>query len=154
MEEHEAENNVVSTKTGGKKRCRTPTQSCPSPGVILGTTYRVVSCACAKDYRLKDPTEWCSFCQCKFCGGKELHRAAAAGASWHPDLGYTGGRGGSRLLDDISANVYLAISLLALGALSAWYAGDRPHRHLYMAGAVAAVYLLRDIACTLGMLKP
>jgi hypothetical protein len=115
----------------------------------------VVSCACAKDYRLKEQSEWCSFCQCKFCGGKDLHRAAASGGGWHPDYGYTDGRGGGKhLLDDISANVYLAVSLFTLGLLALMYAGDRPHRHLYMAGAVAAVYLLRDIACTLGMLKP
>ena len=35
-----------------------------------------------------------------------------AGGGWHPDYGYTDGRGGGKhLLDDISANVYLAVSL-------------------------------------------
>ena len=74
---------------------------------------------------------------------------------WHPDYGFSrGGARGKNLLDDISANAYLAASLVMLGLLSLLYAGDMPHRHLYLAGAVAGAFLLRDMACTLGLLNP
>lgn len=143
---------LVSPHQTKRSRARTPSQESPSPGVILGTTYRVVSCACAKDYRLKDQTEWCSFCRCKFCGGRTLFRNEGG---WHPDYGFSrGGARGKNLLDDISANAYLAASLVMLGLLSLLYAGDMPHRHLYLAGAVAGAFLLRDMACTLGLLNP
>lgn len=41
-------------------------------GVVLGSTYRVVYCNCASDFSLKDQSEWCSWCTCRRCGGKNL----------------------------------------------------------------------------------
>ena len=39
---------------------------------LLGPSYRVISCACYKDKKLKDRSEWCEFCLCRWCGEKDM----------------------------------------------------------------------------------
>ena len=41
--------------------------------VLVGSTYRVVSCACWKVKALKaNPAEWCEWCRCRHCGVKVM----------------------------------------------------------------------------------
>ena len=118
--------------------------------MVLGSTYRVISCACSKDRRLKDEEQWCSFCRCKFCGGKGRYQENEGGP-WGPGF-YN--KGGNTALDTVSANAYLVALLLLLASFAHIYAADTPHRHLYLLGGVAAAFLARDAAVWLGMLKP
>lgn len=124
-------------------------QHCIEPDVVLGSTYRVISCDCAKDWRLKDEEEWCSFCRCKFCGGKDRYRAKST--SGGPGF-YN--RRDPTALDEVSANAYLVALLGLLAAFAHIYAADTPHRHLYLLGGVAAAFIVRDATVWLGILRP
>jgi hypothetical protein len=141
-----------STPSPRKKRAKSLSQEVVTPDVIIGSTYRVVSCKCARDYRLKEERDWCSYCRCKFCGGKNLASNYGDRSGWNPSG--SGSYPTGNLLDIVSANAYLAIALFFLGLFTHLYAADRPHRHLYIMGGVSAAYLLRDMCVTMGFLKP
>ena len=136
------------TANGGPVRPSKLQQYCIEPDVVLGSTYRVISCACAKDWRLKDEDEWCSFCRCKFCGGRERYYARSASR----DSDFLSR--GRMPLDEISANVYLAALLVLIAAFVHIYAADSPHRHLYLLGGTASAFLCRDAAVWLELLRP
>jgi hypothetical protein len=106
-----------------------------SPGVVLGATYRVVACACHADKTLKFQSEWCEFCQCRKCGGKNLPR---------DDFGADGkGLSLEKLLEAPPDALLLVALILCAGA--AWtYAYDVLHRHLLILGGVAGAFLARD----------
>ncbi len=40
--------------------------------IVLGPTYKVISCDCAKNRTLKSFDEWCEYCRCEKCGGKNI----------------------------------------------------------------------------------
>lgn len=40
--------------------------------IVMGPTYKVVSCDCAKNKALKTFDEWCEYCRCEQCGGKNI----------------------------------------------------------------------------------
>lgn len=109
-----------------------------SPGVVLGATYRVVGCNCMDDKTLKFQSEWCEFCLCRRCGGKNLPRAESAGP------------GSLERLLEVTPDQALLLALLAVAAASVWYAHDRLHRQLYLLGLAAWSFLLRDACVRLG----
>ena len=120
-----------------------------SPGVVLGATFRVVACACPLDPQLRYSSEWCEFCQCRKCGGKNLPKGTFASDGTGLD-----GEGGD-MLGGLSLEAWLAAALtpdvclfLALVGCAVsvpYYAQDRLHRYLYVVGAVAAAFLTRDV---------
>ena len=122
-----------------------------SPGVRLGPTFRVVSCCCANDVRIRDKMdEWCEFCLCRSCGGKNLPLPKGAAASAF-DFALP-----SRLPEasDLSPALGLCLALIALGlGGTIVYCGDALYRYLYLMGAVAASFLARDLA-TVGKFRP
>jgi len=106
-----------------------------SPGVVLGATYRVVACACHADKTLKFQSEWCEFCQCRKCGGKNLPR---------DDFGADGKGLSLEKLFEAPPDALLFVALI-LCAGAAWtYAYDVLHRHLLILGGVAGAFLVRD----------
>lgn len=38
--------------------------------MIIGCTHRVIWCDCSKNHTLKTFDEWCEWCKCENCGGK------------------------------------------------------------------------------------
>lgn len=109
-----------------------------SPGVLLGATYRVVGCNCMDDKALKFQSEWCEFCLCRRCGGKNLPRAESTGA------------GALERLLEVTPDQALLLALLSVAAASVWYAHDRLHRQLYLLGLAAWCHLLRDLCVRMG----
>jgi len=120
-----------------------------SPGVVLGATFRVVACACPLDPLLRYSSEWCEFCQCRKCGGKNLPKGTFAS-----DGSGLEGEGGD-ILGGLSLEAWLAaaltpdvclfVALVGCAVAVPYYAQDRLHRYLYVVGAVAAAFLTRDV---------
>jgi hypothetical protein len=104
--------------------------------VIKGPLYKVVSCACARDKKLKDKMEWCEFCICRQCGGKNLPVDTVDGEEGDKRV---------RIYNDSSADLFLFIGLLvgAIGVVT--YAGESLYKHLYVIGGVCLLFSLRDI---------
>ena len=125
------------------------TQRIVSPGVVLGATFRVVACACPLDPQLRYSSEWCEFCQCRKCGGKNLPKGTFASDGTGLD-----GEGGD-MLGGLSLEAWLAaaltpdvclfLALVGCAVAVPYYAQDRLHRYLYVVGAVAAAFLTRDV---------
>jgi len=91
-----------------------------------------VSCGCPRDPRLKDRSEWCEFCLCRHCGGKNL-----------PHERGPGGRDAATA--DFSPDLFLLGATLGCAVGACVYAGEgRLYRHLYLAGMVAAAHVVRD----------
>lgn len=40
--------------------------------IVVGPTYKVIFCDCAKNKALKSFDEWCEYCRCEKCGGKNI----------------------------------------------------------------------------------
>jgi hypothetical protein len=109
-------------------------------GVVLGSTYRVVSCDCARDKSLVDQSEWCGWCRCRKCGGKHLP----------PERGrfYThssGQKDASELVDFSTDLIPLAV-LPLVGYLGTTLLERRPYAYLYLLAVAAAAFTLREVA--------
>jgi hypothetical protein len=105
-----------------------------APGILLGTTYIVVSCDCAKNRRLKDQSEWCEYCVCRKCGGKNLPKIISRPSSSSRGGGSSRGSDGE---DDMSLDLLLFALWSAASIATVVYAGDRPYRYFYLVGYIA-----------------
>ena len=93
-----------------------------------------MSCACHRDPKLKDRSEWCDFCLCRHCGGKNLPRERGAAGS-----------GRDAATADFSPDLFLLGATLGCAVGACVYAGEgRLYRHLYLMGMVAAAHVVRD----------
>jgi hypothetical protein len=101
------------------------------PDVVMGSTFRVISCNCSKNLRLKLQSEWCEWCLCRKCGGKNLPKV-------HHDFI------NPQTMSDFSMNLVLFFSLIIVSLSTFVYTIDHPYKHLYIFSAVASMHLLRD----------
>ena len=103
-----------------------------APGVTLGSTYRVVWCSCATNFRLKDQSEWCEWCKCPRCGGKGQKWAAF-------------NRGNDESLPGVEINMDLVVvlSLYGLAVYALHILEDYPFMYLHITGLVAVAQLVR-----------
>lgn len=107
-----------------------------SPGVLLGPTFRVAHCACSTDLSLKDSTEWCEWCLCRKCGGKNLPR------TFNRD-----GTGGSSEEGAIDVNWDLGLLVLLICAIVYAIAFlTKRDSYLYTLALIAACYTGKDVA--------
>lgn len=105
------------------------------PNVIMGATFRVISCNCSKNVRLKLQSDWCEWCLCRKCGGKNLPKVQK----------YDDDFINPQTMGDFSMNIVLFISLVIVSLSSFVYTIDHPYKHLYIFAAVASFHLLRDL---------
>jgi hypothetical protein len=103
-------------------------------GVSLGSTYRVVHCACAKDTKLKFQSEWCEWCLCRKCGGKHLPVDRNAYGSDRNNV------------KDFSVDLLLLFAFYGIVGLSWMYVVDRPYLYLYFIGLVAVAHFVANVA--------
>ncbi len=99
-------------------------------GVTLGPTIRVVSCNCALDKALKKQADWCEWCLCRKCGGKNLPRQHST------DHTYGG--------EDFNAHFgyYLLLNVLMFSMF--YFVKEHFYKYTYVAGTVAVLSLVRD----------
>jgi len=109
-----------------------------APNVTLGSTYKVISCNCARDTSLTEIAEWCSWCKCRKCGGKHLPAASKARFNAH----FTGINAVDLL--DFSMDLVPLLVLFSSVLLAGWYVGDSPYLYLYTLGAVAVGFVVRE----------
>lgn len=107
-------------------------------GVVLGSTYRVVSCNCAKDTTLADITEWCAWCRCRKCGGKHLPPEKTRR---HHDSSID-----SRDLADFTTDLIPGAVLFAVCGYAVSAIEHSPYLCLYIYGVVAIAYICREAA--------
>lgn len=116
-------------------------------GVVLGSTYRVVSCRCARDPSLADQAEWCAWCRCRKCGGK--HLPPERGRFYTHAAGQTGqgqGGDGADLLEDFSTDLIPLAALPLVAYLGTAWVERSPYVYLYLLAGVAVAFLLRETA--------
>ena len=111
-------------------------------GVVLGSTYRVVSCNCAKDRSLADQTEYCTWCRCRRCGGKNLppdrtRYYTHAGAGSDGDLAE---------LSDLSTDLLPIAALLLSVYIACCYVERSPYVYLRILGFIATAFVSREVA--------
>ena len=109
---------------------------------MLGPTFRVkssqvvglrvVRCACSKDSSLKDSTEWCEWCLCRNCGGKNLPRSHKHANEEEDKL-------------DFNLDLALVVLLIASVVYIELYL-VRKNSYLYALGILATCHLARDLA--------
>lgn len=87
---------------------------------------------------LQDSSEWCEFCICRKCGGKNLPKESKTTRSSVNSDGIA--------YPDSSPELLLLAGLLACALGVMFYAGDRPYRHLYLMGVACTLYCFTD-AC-------
>jgi hypothetical protein len=115
-------------------------------GVIMGSTYKVVSCACAKDRSLADESEWCSWCRCRTCGGKHLPPLRSRFHTFQEDAAVAASLRGFSLeaLQDFSLDLLPVLGLYGVVWFALQAVETRPTMYLYALGAAAVVFVVRD----------
>jgi hypothetical protein len=108
-------------------------------GVVLGSTYRVVSCNCAKDVSLADQTEFCSYCRCRKCGGKHLPPERGRYYT-HSDAAEVAG------MADFSSDLLPLLALPVVGYLGVVNLQRSPYAYLYLLALAAGAFLVREIS--------
>jgi len=107
--------------------------------VLYGPAYKVVSCNCSVNTKLKSFAEWCDWCRCVNCGGKNLPRHLR-------DLDSSRTYG----MPDLNSDLVLVVGLVVCCTFGMMYAHEQPYRHLYIMGVVGASFTLARIAKILG----
>lgn len=111
-------------------------------GVVLGSTYRVVSCNCAKDPTLADISEWCAWCRCRKCGGKHLPPEKSRHHRWNNGADAID----SRDLQDFTTDLIPVAVLFAACGYAISAVEHSPYLCLYIFGAVSVAFLWRETA--------
>jgi hypothetical protein len=101
----------------------------------MGPTYRVISCACYKDRKLKNISEWCEWCRCSHCGGKSIPKDAYRSQASSYDLGKR---------EDFTIDLFLLMGLLATIFITFKYLASENY-YLYAFGTFAAMCVIREV---------
>lgn len=111
-------------------------KSCQSVcnGVLLGPTFRVVHCSCATNLKLKFQSEWCEWCLCRKCGGKNLPREFTS-----RDYGRDDGA------SDFSVDLLHLFGLFVLAGACFLRVEEKPYLSLYFVGIAAAAHVLLNL---------
>ena len=99
--------------------------------VTLGPTIRVVSCNCALDKSLKNQSEWCEWCLCRKCGGKNLPRQ-----QYSTDHTLGG--------DDFNVHFGYCLLLNVLVFSMFYFIKEHFYKYTYVVGTVALLSIVRD----------
>ena len=136
---------ISSLAVRSHKWAEPPTEIDPG-SVTLGSTYKVISCGCFKDARLRDrEEEWCSWCQCKFCGGKDRYGGKSQ-TGWRDWSGSSNPNSSKKNIAPYSANQVLCLAIVCCASMAVYYSGAVPYKSLYLSGMVALCFLVRDAA--------
>ena len=153
--------NKNDTSTSGSKDVKAPLSTMVSDGVILGSTYKVISCECYKDRKLKDTSQWCDFCKCERCGMKNVPSSyfankpqSSKSSSWwggsdeNEDdevVGSTGSiESGLTATYPYSANQLLVAALFYIAIRAVLHYHDKPYQQFCWMGAAAWCFVGRD----------
>lgn len=106
--------------------------------VTLGSTYRVISCNCARDASLTEISDWCSWCKCRKCGGKHLPASSKMRFNAH----FSGANVSE--MSDFSVDLLPLVVLGVVAGASVVGVNDAPYVYLYALGAVAVGFVVRE----------
>lgn len=130
---HFFSHNTCHTVQGDEKRT-------VAHNVTLGSTYKVVSCNCARDPSLSEVVEWCSWCKCRQCGGKHLPAASKMRFNAH----FSGANVSE--MHDFSVDLLPLVVLSVVAVVSAYAVLDAPYVYLYALGVVAVAFVVRELS--------
>ena len=85
----------------------------------------------------QDSLEWCDFCLCRKCGGKNLGPESDPRSAGGKDGDGTGGQ-------IVSSNLFLFFSLLVVCVEIVTNGGNDLYKQFYWIGCVCALFVLRD----------
>lgn len=101
--------------------------------IVMGPTYRVISCDCAKNKELKTFEEWCEFCRCENCGGKNIVR---------PRQNDAFGRDNNAFSINLDLLLWLVVTSVAGNVI--FFSSDQLYINLHATGIVAAACYVRQ----------
>ena len=123
--------------------------------VVIGSTYKVVSCACYKDKNLKFVSEYCDWCRCQKCGGNQIHNK-------NNDNSFTSSSGNNNntnksneelvaeylqmfnfTIDDINSDIIVVFILFIIIIITHFYLKDYNY-YLYASALISGIYLIRN----------
>jgi hypothetical protein len=99
---------------------------------VIGPTFKVVSCDCPSNKCFKSIEEWCEFCRCQNCGGKN-HIIPASGEN-------------SSIAINLDLLLWLCFAVLFGYVLVV--GGDQLYFGYYAGGALACLSTLRQLFST------
>jgi hypothetical protein len=100
----------------------------------MGTTYRVIYCSCSTDLTLKEQIEWCPWCLCRKCGGKNL--------PFKTNFNDNNDNNNSMMRNfsfskDLNLDLIVLTLLCIIPVLSVIYIDDAPYLYVYFLGLIA-----------------
>jgi hypothetical protein len=113
-----------------------------APGVLLGPTYRVISCKCSSKFVL-DQSKWCEWCLCEKCSGNKIK---------------TQDYDNNDALSQTFSNEFAINSLHFIGILMIiGYANQNalvfPHKLFNLLGFISLSFIGRDLCIKLNIIK-
>jgi hypothetical protein len=105
--------------------------------VLLGPNYYVVSCKCYLDKSLtKGRLEWCEWCRCPECGGKQ-NKTNERGYRDNSTL-----TGLFSMVSDLNAELALFFGIIGVSVWSIVYIQDYLYRVQHIIGLYSFLFLL------------
>ena len=109
--------------------------------VLLGPTYYVVSCRCYSDQKLlKGRVEWCDWCRCPDCGGKQNRNQQA------DTFGNI-----FAMIPDLNAELGLALVLIGVSVWSFIYVDGFLYRVSHCIGLLSAAFCAHGVSVWFGL---
>lgn len=113
-----------------------------APGVLIGPTYRVISCNCSKKY-ISDQSKWCEWCLCEKCSGNKIKTSS-----------YENNDTGSQpFSNEFSTNFLHLIGIFMIAVYAFQNAVIFPHKLFNVLGFFSLSYLARDISLKLKIMN-
>jgi len=113
-----------------------------APGVILGPTYRVISCKCSSKYSM-DQSKWCEWCLCEKCSGNKIK-------TYNNDDNDTLSQSFS---NEFATNALHFIGIIMIIGYAYQNAIVFPHKLFNMIGYISLSFLARDLSISLNIMK-
>jgi hypothetical protein len=113
-----------------------------APGVLIGPTYRVISCNCSKKFSI-DQSKWCEWCLCEKCSGNKIKTSS-----------YENNDTGSQpFSNEFSTNFLHLIGIFMIAVYAFQNAVIFPHKLFNVLGFFSLSYLARDISLKLKIMN-
>lgn len=100
--------------------------------LVMGETYRVITCCCHRDATLQR-SEWCEFCRCSKCGTSTKLLPST--------------------MVDVNSTLVLFFAVFFSIIATFFFASEYPYRVVYVVGAVAGAFCFHGVCALLQVMQ-
>jgi len=112
-------------------------------GVLIGPTYRVISCNCSKKFSI-DQSKWCEWCLCEKCSGNKIKTSSYDNNNDTASPSFS---------NEFSTNVLHLIGIIMIVVYAYQNAIIFPHKLFNVLGFFSLSYLFRDISIKMNLMN-